>query len=89
MLKSRNQVLGKNLVSGLLAVSVVEPLANMAAAKVICSQLGNAANRYHGIVEYVIIEDRTIRPTNDQAQSCLRVCQILSNGLSGHQTIPF
>ncbi|MBC6476871.1 MAG: hypothetical protein GDA56_02805 [Hormoscilla sp. GM7CHS1pb] len=23
---------------------------------------------------------RIVRPTNDQAQSCLRVCQMLSNG---------
>ncbi|MBC6476873.1 MAG: hypothetical protein GDA56_02815 [Hormoscilla sp. GM7CHS1pb] len=75
MLKSRNQVLGKNLVSWLLAVTASE----YGRSKMICSQLGKAANRYHGIVEYVIIEEKTIRPTNDQGQSCLRVCQMLSN----------
>ena len=27
----------------------------------------------------VIIEEKTINPTDDQAQACLRVCQMLSN----------
>jgi hypothetical protein len=28
----------------------------------------------------VIIEEKPINPTNKQAQACLRVCQMLSNG---------
>lgn|GEM_PF-337227 len=29
---------------------------------------------------YVTIEETAIYPTNEQAQACLRVCQMLSNG---------
>ncbi|MGI2905085.1 DUF6888 family protein [Tolypothrix sp. VBCCA 56010] len=29
---------------------------------------------------YVTIEEETINPTNEQAQACVRVCQMLSNG---------
>ncbi|WP_416212230.1 DUF6888 family protein [Nostoc sp. DedSLP03] len=28
---------------------------------------------------YVTIEEQTINPTNEQAQACVRVCQMLSN----------
>ncbi|MCL1468578.1 DUF6888 family protein [Argonema galeatum] len=29
---------------------------------------------------YVTIEETAINPTDEQAQACLRVCQMLSNG---------
>ncbi|MFN6562731.1 MAG: DUF6888 family protein [Nostoc sp. ChiSLP01] len=30
-------------------------------------------------IVYVTIEEQTINPTNEQAQTCVRVCQMLSN----------
>ncbi|WP_413199329.1 DUF6888 family protein [Nostoc piscinale] len=31
------------------------------------------------MITYVTIEEQTINPTNEQAQACVRVCQMLSN----------
>ncbi|WP_425525989.1 DUF6888 family protein [Halotia branconii] len=44
------------------------------------SQSGVLSSEHLGlIIIYVTIEEQTISPTNDQAQACVHVCQMLSN----------
>ncbi|MCL1470432.1 DUF6888 family protein [Argonema antarcticum] len=38
---------------------------------------------------YVTIEETAINPTDEQAQACLRVCQMLSNGFKNIQLFRF